>query len=654
MSDQEYDSLYKELEDLEKKHPELHDPHSPTLRVGNDLTPGFPKIVHETPMLSIGNTYSEEEVQDFDRQVREGIVLPQDEDLGKSSLEDSPNSTQECPLEYVVELKIDGAALSIIYENRMMVRAVTRGDGSQGDDITPNVKAIATIPLSLPQTAPNHRIEVRGEVYMSHENFQTLYQHTLEEQGKALQNPRNTASGSLKLKDPKVVARRNLDFFAYSLLEERPGAESHWDNLHTLEKWGFPVNPHREKVQTVQEIMAICQRWDVERNDLPYDIDGMVLKVSSFTYQSRMGSTAKSPKWAMSYKFKAQAAETVLESVTYQVGRTGTVTPVAELKPVSLAGTEVKRATLHNFDEIERLGLCLKDTVLVEKGGEIIPKITQVILEKRPKQAKSILAPTKCPECQSVLVQNEEEVALKCENLQCPAQVQRSIEYFVSRNAMNIENIGPSLIQQLLENKLIKSLADLYTLTEEKLSELERMAEKSAKNVLESLEKSKTQSLEKLLMGLGIPFIGKSASKTLAQSFKNLEVLEKATEEALVAIHEIGDKMAQSVVQWFGAPSNQELLSKLKRHGLNTLYTGNAQEIASIAGKTFVLTGTLSQCTRDEARERIEAGGGKVSSSISSKTSFLVAGQATGSKLTKAEKLGVTILDENMFLDLFE
>ncbi|MBF0433273.1 MAG: NAD-dependent DNA ligase LigA [Fibrobacteria bacterium] len=631
ISDQEYDDLYSTLEILEKTYPELASPDSPTRRVGNDLSPGFPKHQHAYPMLSIGNTYSAEELQDFIKQIE--------------------NKIPPAELSYAVELKIDGVALSLIYKNRKLVRAVTRGDGVTGDDVTANAKTISSIPLVLPDTFPEGRFELRGEVYMSNPVFEDLYNYTLEVNGQELQNPRNTASGSLKLKDPRMVARRKLSFFAYSAIGDY-SKDTHFENLSWLEEAGFPVNPERRLVHSLDEIISICDIWDEKRNSLDYNIDGLVIKANKIAHQKRLGATAKSPRWVIAYKYKAQAAETLLKAVTFQVGRTGTVTPVALLNPVDLAGSTVQRATLHNFDEIQRLGIQTNDTVMVEKGGEIIPKITGVILEKRQPDSRSIEIPTHCPECDSVLTKIPEEVALRCENLQCPAQLQRALQHFVSRDAMNIEHIGPSLIRQLLSSGLIKTPACLYALTEDQLASLERMADKSAQNVIASLEASKEQSVERLILGLGIRHIGKSAAKTLAKTFKTLDALIDAKGETLTAINEIGQRMADSVVEFFSTPHNISLVEELKSHGLNFSYTGSTNEIESFSGKTFVLTGTLTKMARDEAREKIETAGGKVTSAVSKKTGFVIAGESAGSKLAKAQKLGITVLSETEFLSM--
>ena len=624
MSDVEFDTLLAELKQLEEAHPEFHDPDSPTRRVGSDLASGFRKVKHRYPMLSIQNTYSEEEVRDFHRQVTEKI--PEDE------------------VEYVCEPKIDGVAMCLVYENQKLKLGVTRGDGVQGDEVTQNIKTIKTIPQQLPKDFPEDRFEVRGEVYMTREKFLQYNEYSMRVFGKELQNPRNTASGSLKLKDPAEAAQRPLDFFAYSILRDEPEGK-HWDNLEKLDGAKFPVNTLRAKAKNVDEVMAICAKWDKLRDTLPYLIDGVVIKVNSLKHQSILGRTAKSPKWVIAYKYKTEAAETILESVDFQVGRTGVVTPVANLKPVHLGGTLVKRATLHNFDEIERLGLRIPDVVMVEKGGEIIPKITSVVLEKRPKHTQAIVPPKVCPICNEELSKVEEEVAWRCDNLQCPAQVQRAILHFASRGAMNIENVGPALVDALLEAKLIRDVSGLYDLTREDLEALERMAEKSAANVLASIEDSKGRGLDRLLFGLGIRFVGKTTAGALARHFKILDQLRAATVEELGAAPDVGERIAQSLRDYFDHPATQKLLAHLEKAGLKTDY--DAPEGGQpLAGQTWVITGTLPTWSRDEAREILEKAGAKVSDSVSKKTTSLLQGESAGSKLDKALKLGVKTASE--------
>lgn len=624
MSDAEFDAGVKELERLEAEHPEFASADSPAAAVGSDLTPGFRKIEHMYPMLSIQNTYSEAELADWHRQVTEKI---------------DPDK-----LEYVVELKIDGVALSLVYVDRRLAYAVTRGDGAYGDEVTRNVLNIKTIPVRLPGSYPSGRVEVRGEIYMTRDNFKLFNEYALEVYGKEQQNPRNTAAGSLKLKDPAESALRKLDFFAYSILLEEPKG-THWDNLKRLRQAGFPVNDKREKAKDPAGILAITDAWQKIRDELPYNIDGAVVKVDDLRQQILLGRTAKSPKWVIAYKYKAEAVETTLEEVTYQVGRTGAVTPVAHFKPIMLGGTLVKRATLHNFDEIARLGLKLKDHVVIEKGGEIIPKVVSVVEAKRPKDAADIVPPTACPECGSELSRDAEQVALRCDNLQCPAQVLRSILHFASRPAMNIENVGPALAESLLNHGLIRTAADLYFLRKEQLVELDRMAEKSAANVIASIQDSKGRGLDKLLHGMGIRFIGKTTSSLLARHFKSLDALQAATLEELQGIHEIGERTAQSVYDHFRNPAVEAFTARLREAGVRLDYVA-VEGSDTLAGKTFVLTGTLPTLSRDQAKDLIEKAGGKTTDSVSKKTSYVLAGEAAGSKLEKAVKLGVPVISE--------
>lgn len=692
MSDFEFDRLLRELEDLEAAHPALRTPDSPTQTVGSDLseagengnaavdaspsrtaarktrkkaggsaadaaTPGgFRKVTHLFPMLSIQNTYSEEEVRDFHRQVTGKIP--------------------EAELAYVCEPKIDGVAMSLVYENRALALGVTRGDGTQGDDVTRNILTIKSIPRTLPADWPADRVEVRGEVYMREDDFLRYNDYSMRVYGKELQNPRNTASGSLKLKDPAEAAERPLSFFAYAILRANVADDTHWNNLRKLEAAGFPVNPLRavidgrgrehdegeeldggaeqggnaalevNEADAVSRVLAVCARWERLRDTLPYLIDGVVIKVSSLRQQAALGRTAKSPKWVIAYKYKTEAAETTLESVDFQVGRTGVVTPVANLKAVPLGGTVVKRATLHNFEEIARLGLQCPDVVRVEKGGEIIPKITAVVSEKRPPHSAPIVPPATCPVCGFELVKVEEEVAWRCDNLQCPAQVQRALLHFAGRGAMNIEHLGPALMDALLEAGVVKDAADLYALTRENLEGLERMAEKSAQRVLDSIAESRARGLDRLVFGLGIRFVGKTTAKVLARHFGTLAALRAASQEELEAVPEVGARIAKSLFDYFRNPQTGILLRKFQDAGLKLDYDAPVGE-QPLAGQTWVITGTLPTWSRDEARERLENAGAKVSESVSKKTTALLAGEAAGSKLDKAGKLGVPVKSED-------
>lgn len=637
MSDAAFDALLKELEELEEKHPEYIDPDSPTRRVGSDLTDaaaGFRKVAHKHPMLSIQNTYSEEEVRDFHRQV-----------IGK---------IPEAELEYVCEPKVDGVAMSLVYQKRKLVLGVTRGDGTRGDDVTRNIRTIRSIPQALPKDWPAGRVEVRGEVFMTQADFLRFNEEFSRVYGRELLNPRNTASGSLKLKDPRETAKRPLSFFAYAALEEDSGKSggSHWENLLRLERAGFPVNTLKAKVRGVDAVMETCAEWESLRDSLPYLIDGVVIKVDSLKQQNALGRTAKSPKWVIAYKYRTEAAETLLESVHFQVGRTGVVTPVANLKPVPLGGTVVKRATLHNFDEIARLGLQVPDRVRVEKGGEIIPKITAVIAEKCPGNSRPILPPERCPACGGELSRVEEEVAWRCDNLtQCPAQVQRALLHFGSRGAMNIEHLGPALMDSLIGSGKVRDPADLYALRQEDLTGLERMGEKSAQRVVESISASRDRGLDRLLFGLGIRYVGKTTAKGLARHFKTLDRIRGAALEELEAAPDVGGRIAKSLFDYFRNKPNIKVLQKLKDAGVKVEYDAPEGE-QPLIGQTWVITGTLPSWSREEARELLENAGAKVSDSVSKKTTCLLAGDAAGSKLEKAAKLGIPVKNESEVREL--
>jgi len=622
MSDREFDEALRALAELEAAQPDLRHKDSPTLLVGSDLSNEFPKVTHRVPMLSIGNAYSAAEVVDFLRQVG-------------SPLNSAP--------EFVCEMKIDGVSLALIYEDGILQRAVTRGDGRQGDDITPNAKTIADIPHQLSPLLPGV-FEVRGEVYMERAAFVALNERLVAAGKKELQNPRNTVAGSIKLKDPRECAERSLRFFAYAIPMEY-AQTSQSKNLESLSALGFKVNAFH-KVSTAEEVMLVAQEIDTTRATLPFDIDGMVVKVDRHDQQRELGSTAKSPKWVIAYKFQAERAYTRLLSVDYQVGRTGAVTPVANLEPVWLCGTTVKRATLHNFAEIERLGLRLGDLVGVEKGGEIIPKIVDVQADSRG--TESIVEPTECPECASALVRIDGEVALRCENLHCRAQLERLLSHFASREAMNIENLGPALISQMLDAQLVKSPADLFSLSILDLARLDRMAEKSARNVVDSIQACKTQSLEKLVHGLGIRYVGRTSARNLARHFQTLEKLMAASAEDMQLVPEIGFRIAESIREFFDDLRNQAEIDRFIEAGVNTKFLGSGG--SKFAGQTVVLTGTLPTLSREEARVLVEENGGKVSSSVSKKTSWVLAGTDAGSKLEKAEQLEIPVIDEAEFL----
>ena len=629
MSDEDFDLQMKELEVLEKKYPEYASENSPTKNVGSDLSNSFEKVRHQIPMLSIANSYSKEEIQTF---------------------ADSVKKATDKPLEWVCEMKIDGVSLSLIYEDGVLMQAITRGDGSFGDDITLNAKTIPDIPHRL-KNAPNGIFEVRGEIYMKKADFLHLNEQLEIEGKKTFQNPRNTVAGSIKLKSVKECKERPLCFFAYYIPRRLTGnfyTRTHSENLEHLKALGFKVNEYK-KVKTETEIMDYANEIYEKREALLFDIDGMVIKVNDLNLQEELGNTAKTPRWVIAYKFKAERLYTKLLSVEYQVGRTGAITPVANLEPVRLAGTTVKRATLHNFDEIKRLDIRIGDIVGVEKGGEIIPKIMDVLTEKRTADVIEIEIPKFCPECKEPLIHKENEVVLRCENLHCKAMRLCLFENFVSRDAMNIENLGPALIAQLLDNQKIYELSDLYKLEESDLLQMDRMAKKSAKNILDAIQKSKENSVEHLILGLGIRYVGRTSAKNLARHFSSLQALELASEEDLQKVPDIGERIAKSVYSFFQNQETKEEIGKFIAFGVNTDY--KSTEGSLFKGETIVLTGTLPTLDRNKARELIENNGGKVSSSVSKKTSFVLAGEAAGSKLTKAYELGIPVYDEAWFLN---
>lgn len=626
MNDLEFDLSMRELEALEAQYPQHQRQDSPTRRVGSDLTNEFPKVRHAVPMLSISNAYSETEVQTFLEQV---------------------TGTLASEFSLTCEMKIDGVSLSLNYEDGILQKAVTRGDGQQGDDVSLNAQTIADIPHRLLKAVPGS-FEVRGEIYMERQAFVEWNEGQMQQGLKALQNPRNTVAGSIKLKDPRECALRPLRFFAYAIPNGH-AKESQSENLQFLEQLGFRVNQYWQALN-LREIMAAAAEIDTMRPTLPFDIDGMVIKVDSHLHQKALGTTSKSPRWAIAYKFQAERAYTTLLSVDYQVGRTGAITPVANLEPVWLCGTTVKRATLHNFAEIERLGLRIGDRIGVEKGGEIIPKIVEVDLTARHGKAEAIHEPRECPECGSLLVRPEGEIVLRCENLHCKAQLERLVAHFASRDAMNIENLGPALISQLIESGKILSPADLYSLTSSDLEGLERMAEKSAANVVLAIQQSKGASLERLIHGLGIRFVGRASARNLARYFQTMEKLIVAGEEDLQRVPEIGFRIAESIRSFLSDRNNLTEIDKLMDAGVNMEFHGSSG--ARLAGQTFVLTGTLPTLDRESARVLIEEHGGKVSSSVSKKTSWVLAGEDAGSKLSKAQELGIRILSETEFLEM--
>ena len=642
MSDQDFDFGLKEMEALEAKYPELHGKDSLTQKVGSDLTNDFAKVSHAVPILSIANVYSAEEMAEFVKAAEDGIAT-------LNSEIQNPNFHT-----WICERKIDGVSLSIVYENGRLKQAATRGDGAQGDDVTLNALTIADIPeyfdakkLKIdPSEIPQGTFEVRGEVYMEREAFERLNEQFILEGKKIFQNPRNTVSGSLKLKSVAECKTRPMRFFAYHIPQSNN--KTHEENLLQLKRLGFHTNDYWTADNT-EEIMKISEQIGASRDSLPFEIDGMVVKLNDLAMQRALGTTSKSPRWAIAYKFKAERAYTPLLSVEFQVGRTGAVTPVANLAPVRLAGTTVKRATLHNFDEVARLDLHYGDTVGVEKGGEIIPKITDVKKELRPIGAEPVIAPTKCPECGEPLTHVDGEVILRCENMHCAAQVQCLFEHFVSREAMNIENLGPSLIASLIATGKIKRIPDLYRLTLEDLESQERMAKKSAKNVFDAIAASKERSLENLLHGLGIRFVGRTSARNIAKHFRTLEKIRTATVEDLQNVTDVGERIGKSVYDFFHTERYTQEIDELIELGCPTEFKGVVKTL--FQGQTAVITGTLPTMDRDEARKLIEENGGKVAGSVSKKTSWVLAGEAAGSKLTKANELGIPVHDEAWLLE---
>ena len=635
ISDKEFDNRMRELQELEKEHPEYQDDNSPTMRVGSDLNKNFTQVAHKYPMLSLGNTYSESEVTDFYDRVKKAL----NEDF-----------------EICCELKYDGTSISLTYENGKLVRAVTRGDGEKGDDVTDNVKTIRTIPLVLHGSYPES-FEIRGEILMPWEVFEELNREKEAREEPLFANPRNAASGTLKLQNSAIVASRKLDAYLYYLLGEELPCDGHYENLQAAAGWGFKTSEHMKKAHSLEEVFEYIRYWDTERKNLPVATDGIVLKVNSMRQQKNLGFTAKSPRWAIAYKFQAERALTRLNKVTYQVGRTGAVTPVANLDPVQLSGTIVKRASLHNADIIEGLDLHIGDMVYVEKGGEIIPKITGV-----DKDARSMLIGEKvkfithCPECGSKLIRYEGEVAHYCPNeTSCPPQIKGKIEHFISRKAMNIDGLGPETVDMFYRLGLIKNTADLYQLTADDIKNLDRMGEKSAENIIKGIEASKEVPFERVLFALGIRFVGETVAKKIAKSFNDIDELENANLEKLINIDEIGEKIAQSILTFFANPLNRELIERLKSTGLQ-LYR-REEDLSGytdkLAGQSIVISGVFTHHSRDEYKELIEKNGGKNVGSISAKTSFILAGENMGpAKLEKAHKLGIKLMSEDEFLTL--
>ena len=639
IGDFEFDKKLKHLAELELANPDYADPNSPTQRVGGDITKNFITVQHKYPMLSLGNTYNEQDLRDFDERIRKAI--------GNN-------------FEYVCELKFDGLSISLTYEDGKLIRAVTRGDGTKGDDVTNNVKTIHTIPHQIkPDQAPDH-FEIRGEIFMHKAAFLRL-NAAREELGEIpYANPRNFASGTIKMQDSKEVAKRPLDGFIYFLYTDKNEFKNHWDSLESVKKWGFHVCEHNRLVQNIDDVLAFIHHWENERFKLSYDIDGIVIKVNSYAQQQELGFTAKSPRWAISYKYKAAEVETILEKVTYQVGRTGAVTPVANLKPVLLAGTTVKRATLHNANEIERLDLHEGDAVFVEKGGEIIPKIIKVNLDKRLAGSKKVHYLHNCPECGTELIRKEGEAVHYCTNDEgCPPQIVGKIQHFISRKAMNIDGLGDETIETFYKHGLVNHISDLYTLYQkaDQLKGLDRFGERSIDNMLMGIEKSKEMPFEKVLFGLGIRYVGETVAKKLAAGVKDIDHLSKATIDELIAIDEIGQRIAESIVEYFAKKEHLDQIELLKLANLRFEIEEKLIELTSdkLIGKTFVISGVFENYSRDELKEIIETNGGKILSGISGKLNYLVAGDNMGpSKLEKATKLNVPIISDAELLEMIK
>ena len=632
-TDAEYDKAYHELVALEEAYPEFVTADSPTQRVGGEVLDQFQKVTHTNPMLSLSNAFSKEDLEEFDARLRK---------------------LTNRAIEYVCELKIDGLSIALTYQNGKLVLGATRGDGTTGEDVTGNVRTIKSVPLSLKEP---WNIEVRGECYMPKKSFVALNESREEEGLEVFANPRNAAAGSLRQLDPKIAAKRNLSVFLYSSPSvEELNVSTQEELLEKMAEIGFVTNSERLKCQTIDEVWNYIETIASKRPDLPYEIDGMVIKVNDFATQEEIGFTVKAPRWAIAYKFPAEEAQTVVRDIEWTVGRTGVVTPTAVMDPVQLAGTTVRRASLHNIDLIKERDIRLEDTVVIHKAGDIIPEVTRVILEKRPETSQPYEFPTTCPVCHEKLEHLEEEVAIRCLNPKCPAQLTEGLSHFVSRNAMNMSGIGPRVIKQLFEEGLVMDVADLYKLTLDQLLALDKVQQKSAENILEAIEKSKENSLERLLTGLGIRHVGTKAAKELAQHFKTMTALQEASIEQLLEIDGLGDIIAYSVKTYFEQPSVQELIQELQDSGVNMTYLGVTKDDSAasghvLSGKTVVLTGTLEQLTRQDAKEKLESLGAKVTGSVSKKTDVVIAGHSAGSKLTKANDLGIEVWSEQQFLD---
>ena len=634
ISDFEFDQKLKQLQELEKAHPEFYDANSPTLRVGGEITKNFETVPHTYRMYSLDNSYSKEDLEDWEKRIEK---------------------TVDGKVEFTCELKYDGASISLTYENGKLKKAVTRGDGFQGDDVTANVKTIRSIPLQLKGDYPP-LFDIRGEIVLPFEGFTKMNAERVEAGEEPYRNPRNTASGSLKLQDSAEVAKRPLDCLLYSIVGEKLPIKNQFESLEKARQWGFKVPEAAKLAKNLNEVLEFVNYWDVHRHELPYETDGVVVKVNNLQQQEELGYTAKSPRWAMAYKFKAEQVSTVLNQITYQVGRTGAITPVANLEPVELAGTIVKRASLHNADQIAKLDIREGDTVFVEKGGEIIPKIIGVDFTQRDPNSSPTNYITECPECGTTLVRTEGEAQHYCPNTEgCPPQIIGRIQHFISRKAMDIEGLGGETVALLVNNGLINNYADLYLLKEEQIIPLERMAQKSAENMIKGIEASKAIPFERVLFALGIRYVGETVAKKLAKHYKTIDALRNASEEELTTVDEIGERIAQSVVSFFASEENIAIIERLKSYGVQLEISAEklANQTDTLKGQTFVVSGVFTKVSRDELKKLIEDNGGKVSSSISSKTNYVVAGDNMGpSKKTKAESLDVAIISEDDFLQM--
>lgn len=635
ISDYDFDMQLKELQALEAQHPELYDPTSPTLRVGGMVTKNFETIAHESRMYSLDNSYSKEDLEDWEKRIQRGLG--------------------DVPVEFTCELKYDGASISITYENGQLVRALTRGDGFQGDDVTTNIKTIKSIPLQLKGDYPA-KFDIRGEIVLPFEGFAKMNAERIENGEEPYMNPRNTASGSLKLQDSALVAQRPLDCLLYGIVGEKLGIASQFQMLEKAREWGFKVPKVAQLCKSTAAVMAFVDYWDIHRHELPYETDGVVIKVNSMQHQEELGYTSKSPRWAMAYKFKAEQVVTLLKEITYQVGRTGAITPVANLAPVLLAGTTVKRASLHNADQIAKFDIREGDTVFVEKGGEIIPKIIGVDFTKRPENSTPTIYIEQCPECKTPLERTEGDAKHYCPNFYgCPPQITGRIQHYISRKAMDIEGMGGETVELLFKQGLISNYADLYTLTKAQVMPLERMAEKSAENLINGVAASIAIPFERVLFALGIRFVGETVAKKLAKAYKNIDALRIATVEELITVDEIGERIAQSVVEFFQNETNQTIIQRLKSYGIQFELSADQLENQTdiLKGQIFVVSGVFEKVSRDELKKLIEDNGGKVGASVTSKTNYLVAGDKMGpSKRTKAESLGVAIISEAIFLKM--